>query len=861
MNVKNVRKLEADDIHLLRSNVLLRNPEIGTLGNILERLLSNSLRSRPQQLKLSIKLYQNDNIKQIMIIDDGSGIPWMALDAINTDEHFKGRFLNSLTRLSKSFMIISRYKKANSAFLKKFREGAEEDSIKRVREFPFRSGTFMSITLSQEEEKQSIAASFSQDIVLRTLFQNSLTSNANITLKLENSRDLMITGNEYKIDFHTMRLDKDKKMKVEKYKKKMRLSVNSLSSTCHSLHICFAYNPDQTAFQDLIVSCAVNSFPVKVGFLNRFIKDFLVNANCDVITEEVLQHPFPREFQFDTSNVPDWIKESLRSAQFPVCFLSIKITSEKIHEEMKLVHKLEEFSRLFDNRADEIKNLFQGSKNTESYKPLLIQDRAIIDLFYYITKGMKTIILNVFKNHPNFDPEVAEEWYGVIIKNFQKEKHKKRTKPCTYKRPVKEFEKSMYTVSAYMTDNEMHDMFSDSKIRLSDSRPQKVRKENIGARRQPDLLQKPKGILKDSHNIRKSKDRCKTVTFKKKNCDFSEIGENLKETIRKIHLKNPHKRRSSSAKKPTVSNPKGLRYLNKYSENFQRRQANLMKPKVKLLSQTLKFQKTDIQNMKIVGQVDNKFIVCRMNKDTLIALDQHAAHERVRLEYLSAIVLKLQFPDREIYSEILQNYLNIISNVLSIESGCSEHHKQFERMEEESKLHKKTQFFKPDHSLKPINHKMVIEQLGKVKVENLENIVKEMADFMYEIFGITAVLKEISKPEDVGRAGGCVRLEFEVISFASLLGTTLVQESLEIISGVLRNHFSCNQKSSLFITDCLSKVLYSKACRYAIKFNDSLCRCQIQGLLDCLSLCKDPFHCAHGRPTLYPICNILEVST
>jgi DNA mismatch repair protein MLH3 len=53
-----------------------------------------------------------------------------------------------------------------------------------------------------------------------------------------------------------------------------------------------------------------------------------------------------------------------------------------------------------------------------------------------------------------------------------------------------------------------------------------------------------------------------------------------------------------------------------------------------------KFSKTSLQQIKVVGQVDRKFITCLLgthtsgSPDLLVAVDQHAAHERVRLEAL-----------------------------------------------------------------------------------------------------------------------------------------------------------------------------------------------------------------------------------
>lgn len=51
-------------------------------------------------------------------------------------------------------------------------------------------------------------------------------------------------------------------------------------------------------------------------------------------------------------------------------------------------------------------------------------------------------------------------------------------------------------------------------------------------------------------------------------------------------------------------------------------------------------------------------------------------------------------------------------------------------------------------------------------------------------------------------------------------------------------------------------ILNSKACRYAIMFGDILSRFQCETLLRDLLSCKHPFQCAHGRPSIVPLCDL-----
>ena len=54
----------------------------------------------------------------------------------------------------------------------------------------------------------------------------------------------------------------------------------------------------------------------------------------------------------------------------------------------------------------------------------------------------------------------------------------------------------------------------------------------------------------------------------------------------------------------------------------------------------------------------------------------------------------------------------------------------------------------------------------------------------------------------------------------------------------------------------VKRVLAYKACHGALRFGDQLELQDCQTLLHKLSQCKLPFQCAHGRPTIVPLCNV-----
>ncbi|CDR41058.1 CYFA0S06e00760g1_1 [Cyberlindnera fabianii] len=56
----------------------------------------------------------------------------------------------------------------------------------------------------------------------------------------------------------------------------------------------------------------------------------------------------------------------------------------------------------------------------------------------------------------------------------------------------------------------------------------------------------------------------------------------------------------------------------------------------------------------------------------------------------------------------------------------------------------------------------------------------------------------------------------------------------------------------------LVQLINSKACRSAIMFGDQLSRSDCELLVRDLAQCKQPFQCAHGRPSIVPICDLAE---
>ncbi|XP_050349517.1 metacaspase-3-like [Nymphalis io] len=69
-----------------------------------------------------------------------------------------------------------------------------------------------------------------------------------------------------------------------------------------------------------------------------------------------------------------------------------------------------------------------------------------------------------------------------------------------------------------------------------------------------------------------------------------------------------------------------------------------------------------------------------------------------------------------------------------------------------------------------------------------------------------------------------------------------ISEQIEIIKSIRGNVYSYPK--------CIMELVFSEACRYAIKFGDHLSKDDCVNIIGALADCKTPFQCAHGRPVM-----------
>ncbi|XP_034274016.1 DNA mismatch repair protein Mlh3 isoform X1 [Pantherophis guttatus] len=242
-------------------------------------------------------------------------------------------------------------------------------------------------------------------------------------------------------------------------------------------------------------------------------------------------------------------------------------------------------------------------------------------------------------------------------------------------------------------------------------------------------------------------------------------------------------------------------------------QADTLAVKIHNILYPYRFTKKMIDSLQVLNQVDNKFIACLMNTredenehadgNLLVLVDQHAAHERVRLEQLIADSYDKQH-------EALGKK-KLLSSTLSppLEIDVTEDQRRLLWCCHKSLENLGLELLFPKNNLSQI-------LVGKVPLCFVEREANELRR------GRHTVTKGIVQE--------------------------LIQEQIELLQT------TGGAQGTLPLT--ILKVLASQACHGAIKFNDSLTFDESCHLMASLSCCQLPFQCAHGRPSMLPLADV-----
>nr|XP_008514676.1 PREDICTED: DNA mismatch repair protein Mlh3 isoform X6 [Equus przewalskii]XP_014591207.1 DNA mismatch repair protein Mlh3 isoform X7 [Equus caballus] len=243
-------------------------------------------------------------------------------------------------------------------------------------------------------------------------------------------------------------------------------------------------------------------------------------------------------------------------------------------------------------------------------------------------------------------------------------------------------------------------------------------------------------------------------------------------------------------------------------------QAESLAVKIHNILYPYRFTKEMIHSMQVLQQVDNKFIACLMSTKTeengeaggnlLVLVDQHAAHERVRLEQLIIDSYEKQQPQGSGRKKLLSSTISP-----PLEISVTEEQRRLLRCYHNSLEDLGLEILFPDTS-----DSLVL--VGKVPLCFAEREANELRR------GRATVTKSI--------------VEEFIREQVELLQTT---------GGI---------QGTLPLT--VQKVLASQACHGAIKFNDGLSLEESCRLIEALSWCQLPFQCAHGRPSMLPLADM-----
>lgn len=235
------------------------------------------------------------------------------------------------------------------------------------------------------------------------------------------------------------------------------------------------------------------------------------------------------------------------------------------------------------------------------------------------------------------------------------------------------------------------------------------------------------------------------------------------------------------------------------------------------------FERSQLNDAEVINQIDKKFVLLKLPPSgevcypMLLIVDQHASDERIKLEnYL-----------KEFLHEVLNGTLKIelIQNcVLEMDVGEADLFKHFEK-----EFNKWAIFY-------------------NIRAETLETSLIEITSLPYIL--------------NVKFNGDKQFLKGALLQFAHDLKSCKMLPITKTKTGEKAHHLSADFEWCKYIT-CIPgvfrEIFNSKACRSAIMFGDQLSKAECVLLIKELAKCQFPFQCAHGRPSVIPIAELMSV--
>ncbi|KAI9013827.1 hypothetical protein CLU79DRAFT_768116 [Phycomyces nitens] len=230
-----------------------------------------------------------------------------------------------------------------------------------------------------------------------------------------------------------------------------------------------------------------------------------------------------------------------------------------------------------------------------------------------------------------------------------------------------------------------------------------------------------------------------------------------------------------------------------------------------LTNQIHTISKDDLKRGTVIAQVDRKYILLRVNRPgiSLLFVDQHAADERIRLEQMME-KLKGHIDTQAIDPPIEVNIDSSLSDLVPF----------YRRFLVRWGIYLKEPFYGHDLLSNPLRH-----------------YTPELSSHMY------------TDPS---------KSPFLVYRLPALIADRCKKNPQHIVDLVnhylawLKDYKGGNIDDKRTCPQDMMEILKSISCRSAIMFNDYLSLENCQSIIQHLSDCEFPFHCAHGRPTIVP---------
>ncbi|XP_074662885.1 DNA mismatch repair protein Mlh3-like [Tubulanus polymorphus] len=211
-----------------------------------------------------------------------------------------------------------------------------------------------------------------------------------------------------------------------------------------------------------------------------------------------------------------------------------------------------------------------------------------------------------------------------------------------------------------------------------------------------------------------------------------------------------------------------------------------------------------LMNALVIQQIDRKFIACLLQVDNrqsehnlLVLIDQHAADERVRLE---KFILELK------------EEVNGTSYIKSTDISPAI---QLQLHPSEIRILKAN----PEHFLrKGVKFSSICEAESTVSVTKVPSCFIQAVDTSTTFINLKLLIQD----------------EIQLIEKTGGANTTIPR--------------------------CIFMLLSSQACHGAIKFGDEMTQTECENLIQLLSNCDLPFQCAHGRPSIVPIIDLMDLT-